>query len=32
MYLGRFNTAEEASAAYANAAREHFGDFARVAA
>jgi hypothetical protein len=31
IWLGRFATAEEAHAAYAQAAQEHFGDFARVA-
>lgn len=29
MHLGRFETAEEAQAAYAVAARKHFGEFAR---
>lgn len=31
IHLGRFKTAEEAHAAYATAAREHFGEFARAA-
>lgn len=29
-YLGRFATEEEAGAAYATAAREHFGEFANI--
>lgn len=29
VYLGRFSTAEEANAAYAKAAKEHFGEFSR---
>jgi hypothetical protein len=28
-HLGSFNTIEEASAVYAKAAKEHFGEFAR---
>ncbi len=31
LYLGRFNTPEEAHAVYTKAAEEHFGSFARVA-
>lgn len=31
IFLGYFNTAQEAHEAYGNAAREHFGEFARLA-